>query len=69
MPKEIFLTTSIFSDKMLEMDMHLMHVESIETFYDLRNHYGTEIRWEKQFTLKKANLVLRTKRVPTYEGS
>jgi hypothetical protein len=46
-----------------------MHVEPIETLRDLREQYGTKILYEKQFALQKADLGLRTKRVPAHQGS
>ena len=69
MPKQTFLTTLASSDKMLEMDLYLMHVEPIEILIDLRNQCGTKILWEKQFVSKKTNLGLRMKRRPVHQGS
>jgi hypothetical protein len=31
MRKKIFLTTSVFSDKLLELDLRLMHMKPIKT--------------------------------------
>jgi hypothetical protein len=53
---------------MLGFDLRLMHVEPIETLRDLQEQYGTKILWEKQFALQKADLGLRTKRVPAHQG-
>jgi hypothetical protein len=50
-------------------DLRLMHMEPIEILRDLREQYGTKILWEKQFALQKADLGLRTKRVPAHQGS
>ena len=69
MSKPTFLTTSAFSDKMLGMDLHLMHVEPIEALCDLRNQYKIEILWEMQIALEKENPGQRTKKVPTYQRS
>jgi hypothetical protein len=65
----MFLTTSIFSDKMLGLDLHLMHVELIKTLRDLQKQFGMKILWKKQFALQKADPGLRTKRVPVHQGS
>ena len=67
MPKSTFLTTSASFDKMLEMNLYLVHVEPIEVLCDLRNQYETEILWEMQFGLKKANPGQRMKRVPAHQ--
>jgi hypothetical protein len=69
MQKQMFLTTSVFSDKILGLDLHLMHVEPIETLRDLREQYGIKILWEKKFALQKADPGLKTKRVPAHQGS
>jgi hypothetical protein len=69
MRKEMCLTTSILPKKMLGLDLHLMHMEPIETLQDLQKQYRTKILWEKQFALQKADPGLRTKRVPVHQGS
>jgi hypothetical protein len=58
-----------FFDKMSGFNLRLMHVEPIETLRDLQEQYGMKILWKKQFALQKADPGLRTKRVPTHQGS
>jgi hypothetical protein len=49
--------------------MHWLYMEPIKALQELRKQYRTKILWKKQFALQKADLGLKTKKMPVHQGS